>query len=487
MNLKGVKGIPSKKLTLLQLNDSHGYLDVHQELFWKGHQPHHRLVGGFGRLKSIMDSARREGPTLVLDGGDTIHGTYPAVHNQGEDLVPVLNQLGLGAMTGHWEFAYGPRQLQNITSQLDYPMLAVNCYQEKNDKLVFPPYTILEEGDLQIGVVGVAATIVDKVMPPHFSKGIYFTLGKEELPGYIDVLRRKERVDLVVLISHLGFPQEVKLAGEVVGVDVILSSHTHNRLYHPVVVNDTILIQSGCHGSFLGRLDLEVEDKRVKKYRHRLLTVEEDILPDPLVEELVQKALEPHQELLGEKVGYTRTPLNRNTILESSMDNLLLESLMASTPAEVAFSNGWRYGAPIPPGPVTMNDLWNIIPTNPPVSTVELTGREIWDMLEVNAELTFSRDPYQQMGGYLKRCRGLCLYLKIENPFGQRVQEIFIQGKPLDPGRTYRAVFVSSQGVPSIYGRNREEIDIQAVDALKRYLDNEKIVETPREGNVMAV
>lgn len=108
-------------------------------------------------------------------------------------------------------------------------------------------------------------------------------------------------------------------------------------------------------------------------------------------------------------------------------------------------------------------------------------------MLEVNAELTFSQDPYQQMGGYLKRCRGLNLYLKIENPFGERVQEIFIQGKALEPGKTYQAVFVTSQGVPSSYGRNREETDLRAVEALKHYVEDEKIVETPLEGNVVAV
>ncbi|MEN6330143.1 MAG: bifunctional metallophosphatase/5'-nucleotidase [Methanobacteriaceae archaeon] len=479
--------IPRKNLTLLQLNDSHGYLELHQELFWKGDQPHHMRVGGYARLKTLMDTIHAESPTLALDCGDTIHGTYPVVQSKGEAMVPILKEMGLGAMTGHWEFAYGPQQFQKISRALDYPMLAVNCYQEKDDHLVFPPYTIIEKGGLQLGVIGVAATIVDKVMPPHFSKGIYFTLGKEELPGYVEKLRNEERVDLVVLISHLGFPQEAKLAGDVAGIDVILSSHTHNRLYHPVQVNDTIIIQSGCHGSFLGRLDLEVQERRVRSFKHQLLTVTMDISPDPVVEDLIIKATEPHREMIEERVGHTRTALNRNTILESTMDNLLLESLLSTVDADVAFSNGWRYGAPVPPGPVTVNDLWNIIPTNPPVSSVELSGREIWNMLEVNAELTFSRDPYQQMGGYLKRCRGLNLYLKIENPPGERVQEIFIQGKSIEPGKTYQTVFVTSQGVPSAYGVNRTDLDLTAVQALLNYFEAEKIVDTPLEGNVVAV
>src|SRR5699024_3337881 len=99
--------------------------------------------------------------------------------------------------------------------------------------------------------------------------------------------------------------------------------------------------------------------------------------------------------------------LNRYQQLETTMDNLLLEAIRQAAGTTLAFSNGWRYGAPIPPGPITMNDLWNIIPTNPPISVVDLTGEELLDMLEENLENTFSANPYKQMGGYVKRCLGM--------------------------------------------------------------------------------
>jgi 2',3'-cyclic-nucleotide 2'-phosphodiesterase (5'-nucleotidase family) len=67
----------------------------------------------------------------------------------------------------------------------------------------------------------------------------------------------------------------------------------------------------------------------------------------------------------------------------------------------------------VPPGPVTQNDLGDLLPVNPPVSTTEITGRELKAMMEENLERTFSRDPYQQMGGYVKRCMGVNLYCKI--------------------------------------------------------------------------
>ena len=461
------------RVTILQVNDTHSYLEPHQELFWEGNRAVFReAAGGYARIAGLIRKVREERPgeVLVLDCGDTIHGTYPAVQSRGGAMVRVLNALQFDGMTAHWEFAYGPARFQEIARELDYPVLALNCYDEATDRLIFDPCTIREVGGLSIGIIGIAATIVDKTMPPSFSEGIYLTAGREELPGAIARLREEERVDLVVVISHLGFPQEVQLASEVAGIDVLLSAHTHNRLYRPAVVHDTVIIQSGCHGSFVGRLDLAVENQRVAGFRHELITVDDTIPPDPAVGALVASAMEPHREYLDAVVGHTATPLHRYAVLESTMDNLLLQALLDASGAQMAFSNGWRYGAPVPPGPVTRNDLWNIIPVNPPVSVVELTGAELRAMMEENLEHTFSRDPYHQMGGYVKRCRGICCYIKVENPEGHRIQEFFVQGERLSDEAAYTAAFVTSQGVPEAYGENRRDLDIRAIDALESFL-----------------
>ncbi|MFO7742301.1 MAG: bifunctional metallophosphatase/5'-nucleotidase [Anaerolineae bacterium] len=478
-----------ERLTILQMNDSHGYLDLHQELFWAGDHAEYRKTGGHGRIAALLKEIRRERPGRVLafDCGDTLHGTHAAVQSEGEVLIPILNRMGFDAMTAHWEFAYGPERFKELANRLNYPMLAINCYHEESDELVFDPYTVLEVAGLRIGVLGIAATIVDKVMPASFSEGVYFTLGDLELPSYINELRQERKVDLVVVVSHLGFPQEMKLAREVDGIDVLLSGHTHNRVYQPAVVNDTIVFQSGCHGSFLGCLDLELEDGTVVDFDHELITVGEWIDPDPDVQLLVEQALAPHREELSRIVGRTATALNRYTVLEATMDNLLLQSLLEVTEAQMAFSNGWRYGAPIVPGSVTMNDLWNIIPVNPPVSICDLTGDELWTMMEEDLERTFSRDPYEQMGGYVKRCLGINVYFKIENPYGQRVQELFVQGERMKPDDVYRAAFVTTQGVPTKYGSAREALDVDAIEALLRYLGKQSPVQAELRGSVVAV
>jgi 2',3'-cyclic-nucleotide 2'-phosphodiesterase (5'-nucleotidase family) len=476
-------------LTVIQLNDSHAYFDLHQEMFWQGGHAVYRPAGGYARIATIVKQSRaaNQGRTFFCDCGDTLHGTYPAQKTQGEALIPILNALGLDAMTAHWEFAYGPETFKQRAAQLNYPMLAINVYDQANNERLFPPYSVKEIGGLRIGLVGIACNIVDKVMPPSFSAGLYFTLGREELPSIINVLRTQEKVDLVVLISHLGFPQEMKLLSEVPGIDVCLSGHTHHRLYKPVLQGETLIIQSGCHGSFLGRLDLEIEGGRVVDYRHQLIEVEANINPDPAVADLVRQAIVPYQEELSPVVGETATALNRATTLESTMDNFLLQALQESTGAQLAFSNGWRYGAPIIPGEVTMNDLYNIIPMNPPVSTVEITGQELLMMLEENLERTFSCDPYLQMGGYVKRCLGLNAYFKIENPAGHRIQKLFIGNEDVNPEQYYTAAFVTMQGVPQKFGRNRENRSERSIDAMQAYLIKHRLLHAELRGTFTAV
>jgi sulfur-oxidizing protein SoxB len=478
-----------KNVTILQINDTHAYFELHNELFWAGNKAIYKKSGGYARIASIFRKIRDEtgGKVVALDNGDTIHGTFAAVNSKGESLVPVLNELDLDAMTAHWEFAYGPENFRKIVRALNFPMLAINCYYKKSNKLVFQPFRIIDIDGLLVGVIGIAATIVDKTMPNHFSEGIYFTLGNTELPSYIKQLREIEKVDLILVLSHLGYPQEVKLAKEVDGIDVLLSGHTHNRLYDAVVVNGTLIMQSGCHGSFVGRLDLEVRNCKVHRFTHKLIDVDESIKVDDCVDSLVSRALDKYRSLLNDVVGQTKSALNRNYVLESSMDNFLLQALSEVSGEKIAFSNGWRYGAPVVAGPVLMNDLWNIIPTNPKVSVCKILGEELLDMMEENFELTFSSDPYKQMGGYVKRCFGLNVYFKIENPKGKRIQEFFVNGKRLNKSKVYNVCYVTTQGVPEKYGANRESLGISAISAMKEYLEKKETVWSELNGSIVPI
>ncbi len=479
----------TEDITILQMNDTHAYLETHDEYFREDGKEIYKKVGGYPRIASYFNKVREENPgsVIVLDNGDTIHGTYPVVKSKGEVMIPVLNKMGFDAWTAHWDFAYGPERLIEIQDKLNYPLLAINCYHKKNDKLVFEPFKVMDIQGIKVGILGIANTIVDKTMPDHFSTGIYMTLGNEELKGYIEELREEKGVDIIVVLSHTGYPQEVKMVKETDGIDVMVSGHTHNRLYEPSVVNDTLIIQSGCHGSFIGRLDLNIDGGEVVDFDHELVVIESSMDRNEEVRKAVDKALRPNRDMLNRVVGRTKIGLARDNIMETTMDNLLLKALLDASGADMAFSNGWRYGAAVPPGEITMEDLWNMIPTDPPVSVCEISRAELWNMMEEDLEGTFARDPYDQMGGYVKRCMGINVYFKIENAEGLRIQEFFVGDERLDRDKVYDACFVTSQGIPKKYGKNRKDLDVHAIRALENYIEKNSPVSPEIEGTMLAV
>jgi len=476
------------RLTLLQLNDLHGYLEPHPELVRTGGGWRFEQLGGLARIASIFAEARAEakGAALTLDNGDTFHGSYVALQSKGEALVPLMNALKIDAMTAHWEFAYGPAGFATLAAQLDYPVLAANVFRKADGAPAFEGRRVFERGGLNVGVIGLACPIVDKTMPPSFSEGLRFEIGVEECQHHVTALR-DEGVDLVVVLSHLGFPQDMQLAGDVDGIDVIVSGHTHNRMHEPALVNGAIIFQSGCHGAFVGRLDLEVEAGRVVSHHHVLIPVDDHWPEDPEMTGLVDAAMAPHRALLSEVVGRTTVPLHRYAMPSAPMDDVLLDAIAAAADVEIAFSNGWRYGAPVAPGPVTLDDLYNIIPMNPPVSRVDLTGAEIRQMLEDNLERTFAADAYEQMGGYIKRCRGLTAFVKIENPKGERIDRLFVGDEPVDPVGVYPCAFVTTQGVPKRFGTARRDLPVDAITALRRWLSTNAVGDRPRPESIVVV
>lgn len=461
---------PIMELSIGFVNDIHGYVEPHNELFYKGGKEVIETAGGYARIATIFKNIKKENPnSLFFDGGDTFHGTLPLIQSKGEALISVLNELNFSAMVGHWDFAYGPEQLKNLTDKLSYPMLGINVFND-DSTLFLKPYIVQEVENIKVAVIGICSNIIDKTMPKQFSEGIKITDGINELPGYINHVKN-EGADIIILLSHNGFPQDVELLTKLPGVDICLSAHTHNRLYEAVKVNDCIVIQCGCHGSFAGHLIVEIEQGKIVGYKYRLITVGEEIAADENVKAMVEKIMQPYRYLQKEQVGTTDVILHRYNTLEAPMDNLMLYAIQHAAKSDIAFSNGWRFGVPINKGLITRWDLYNIIPMNPVISTVELSGQEIFDILEENLERTFSADPMKQMGGYIKRCIGLNIKMRIENPKGKRIQEIYFNNEHLKKVSVYKVAFVTTQGVPEKFGINRKDLTIKAVDAMVNYLN----------------
>ena len=467
-----------KKLTIVQVNDVHGHIESHNEVFFENEGLTVKEAGGYSRIKTLVDSIRVENPnTLFLDCGDTFHGTFITTQTHGNAIIPLMNAMGLDAATAHWDFAYTPSHLRELSNKLNYPILSSNTYIYDKKKRLFDPYIIKDVDGMRVGIIGMACEHVVQGFPPKFSEGIYMSPEYEEIPKIVSELRNKEKVDFIILLSHLGMPTDYEILKTVVGVDVCLSGHTHNRLNYPIEIGGALLIQSGCHGSFITRLDLDIVNGKVVDYTHKLITVDSSIKKDENIERIIEEAYEPYKEELDEVVGETKTLLNRDISLESTMDNFLLKSIANVTGNKICFSHGWRYGTPIIPGKITVKDLYNMVPMNPKIVTVDMKGYEILELLNLKINKTYNTNPFGQTGGFMQRAIGIKAYLMIENPKEYRIQKLFLEGEEYKADKTYKVSYITKQAVPKYLGENHKTLEITAIDAMKQYLKENSPIE----------
>lgn len=466
----------AKTVTLIQINDTHANLMEHVDVHYSGQGFLYETMGGYPRIMSVVKETRKKypGEVLLLDNGDTLHGTHEAVETKGENMLPYLKMLGIDAMTFHWDSAYTPAHLKGLEKKLGYPVLASNVYHQGTQDLFFTPTATFERNGLSIGVIGVASNIIQKNMPPVFWEGADFTDGIEETRQQVKTLR-ESGVELVVLLSHLGYPQDIELLKQVPGIDLALSGHTHNRIRTPQKIGDAYIFQSGALASAMGIARLTVDGGRIRDIDHQLVVLDHSVKEDQNMLKVLRKdpVLEEFKEYLDVPVGRTDIDLHRASSFYGTMDYLLLDAMRDATGLPVAFSNGWRYGGAIRKGVITRRDLHYIVPMDPHLSTAELTGQELIQLLEDNLESTFSVKPFHQMGGYIKRNAGLKVYFKLENPYGQRVQRVFVGQDEVDPNATYPVVYVTPQAVPRHIGRNHKQLELRAVEAMEQLLNKD--------------
>lgn len=463
-----------KTIGIVQINDTHANLLPHGDLRYTGEGFKVEILGGYPRIMTkIREFRNKHGDNLlVFDNGDTFHGTYESIKSKGEIMIPYLNELGINAMTFHWDSAYTLENLKNLETSLNYPILASNVYYENTKDLMFQPTKILEVNGIKIGVIGVASNIIRKNMPKPFWEGAEFTNGVEESKKYSKLLK-EEGADLIILLSHLGYPQDIELLNQVSGIDICLSGHTHNRIKYVEKVKDAYIIQSGALASSIGYLNLEFEDKKLLNILHEYIVLDETVKEDSEFLNMLNEdaILSKYKTYLDEEIGESKIDLHRGSSFYGTMDYLLLDAMRNTTGLDIAFSNGWRYGGAVEKGKITRRDLYRIVPMDPPIMTAEMTGEELCQMLEDNLEKTFSTDPFGQMGGYIKRNSGLKVYWKLENPKGHRIQKIFVGDEELDLKKNYKVAYVTRQGVPETFGKNHKEFGVNSIEAMERLLE----------------
>ena len=451
-------------MTILHTADIHGQLLTHDEFFIEEGKPIYKKRGGYATLKTMVNELRSQNPnnTILVDGGDCFQGSGVAALSKGKAIVPLMNDLAYDLiLPGNWEVIYGKAMMMEDMFGYNAPKVCANMYHKDNKNvvgdLIFSPYYIKVVGGIKVGFIGYNDPMTATRQSPAYSDGIAFTHPETNVAKYIEKLRKIEKCDLVILLTHMGLAQQVGLADSPVikGVDYILGADTHERVRQPLLRKFAKVTEPGAFGSFVAKLDIAMEDGIIKEQSYQLLDVDPDrYKEDEVMKALVEKAREPYKGKIDRVIGATKTPLIRYYIIETPMDNFLTDAIMWKFRPDIALSNGFRFCPPLVPDPktglaeITVDFLWSMIPEDSEAKQGTITGKQLWDYMETELHNAFAKDPAKRFGGWVVRFNGMEVNFTIDNEKGKRLNWINVKGKPVDLEKKYTIVACERDGDP---------------------------------------
>lgn len=456
-------GKRSGKITFLQTTDVHCQLHAHDELFWENDKITFRKAGGYAHLATALDVLKKENPenTITLDTGDMFQGSMLAVKTTGQAFVPLLNALNYDMyLPGNWEVVYYKKNMQKLLGGLLAPKICTNMYHDLGDgkkgELIFQPYQIVNRLGVKIGFLGYTDPLVPLRQSPLYSKGIIYTKPEENLKEYVSILKEQEQCDYIILLSHLGLSQQIALGNnpDCKGVDYIFGADTHERVRKPIQAEYTKIVEPGAFGSFVGRLDLTVENGKITGDNYELIEVNPQKYPAKKeIVALIDEIEEPYKAEINKVLGYSTVPLYRNFVVENTIDTMIVDALKWKVNAEIVLSNGFRFCPPKNVGKdgkvaITEGYLYDMLPVDATIRTGKATGQQIMDWLEKELQNVFAQDASKRFGGWLIRFKGMQVEFKAFEQVGHRVQKVTIGDQALDLTKSYILCACEREGDP---------------------------------------
>ncbi len=413
----------AERLTILHLNDFHGWLQPHVQ---KAGQPE---SGGAARLASLVAS-QRDDRTLFVAAGDLMQGTPISNLFAGEPVIRAFNLMRLDASAvGNHEFDNGQEAFRRRAAEAGFPFLAANV----RGAGWLARSVVLPAGPLKVGLFGLLTADTPVETHPRNVAGLQFTDPVETAREMVAQL--EPQADLVVCLSHLGYEEDRKLAAAVPGIDVIVGGHSHVRLEQPAAVGGTLIVQAFERGVVLGRLDLEVEGGTARATGYRLINVDAAAGTDPAVAALVEEFRGRLGARLSERIGTAEVALEGAAAdvrqRETNLGNLVADAMREAAGADAALTNAGGIRASVPAGEVTVGQVYAVLPFDNWVISFRIPGRELRAALETSLAKAGQGD-----GGF-PQVSGLTVAYDPDAPPLTRVREVTVGGAPLEDDRLY--------------------------------------------------
>jgi 2',3'-cyclic-nucleotide 2'-phosphodiesterase (5'-nucleotidase family) len=463
------------ELTILHTNDTHDHLEQFNTKNGKD-------LGGAARRKTFFDGVRAKTKnTLVLDGGDVFQGTPLFTFFSGEPDYKAIRMLGYDAITvGNHDLDNGLANLQKQAALLDHSPLALNLRNDEG-KPVFPGQRVVTRDGLKIGLVGIMSQNAFDAVAAERRKGLTLIDPVKALREVLPELRKN--VDFVIVLSHSGHDEEVAIAKAVPGIDIVVGGHSHTKVDHPVVVmhgdRPTLVVQAFQWGEYVGRIDLTVDDGKIRKWSGELVPMTSSITPDPAVAAMIdgysrQIALQMNQVVGHSAVEFANANKNMG---DAPIGHLIADAIRERTSTDIALMNSGGIRAPFPKGEITRGTVLSVLPFENRLVTFKVKGQVLNDILDFIA-MRVGKQGSLQVSGFS---------MVVDNG---KPSQVLIGGKPMDPNREY-----SVSTIDYIANGNdgaevfKQVSDVRATgelvrDAMFAYMQKHPMLEQPEGGRI---
>lgn len=417
-------------------------------------------VGGSAVLKGYIDSLRNLAPeqTLVLFAGDDFQGTPVSNFTKGRSQVILMNELKPDAVVpGNHEFDYGKENFIALLAEAKYDVICANLVVAKTGEPLFPPYKIVQRNGLKIAIIGLMTTDLPLVSIPENIAGLEAKDYSIVLSKYLPEIKAKEKPDAIIVLSHIGllnkldYVDDLTLSRIYPEILAFIGGHSHTPLFEPIRKGGGVIVQAGSRGQYVGELDLVIDpvgDSLVSFSGKLIETYADSITPDLRVQAMVDSMEAPMKKMMDEQIGTLKadwkSKFGESTNLGTWQTDVMREELKV----DIAIQNSGGIRKSLNAGPIRIRDMWEISPFGNAFVIFGITGKELRQMLEWQID---GRGEFCDMSGVVCKYNG-------NLPYGNRIKEITVNGKPLDEEKVYVVAtnnYAAAQ-LPALFGLQRE-------------------------------
>jgi len=408
---------------------------------------HGNLVDSEGKSMAqkatIINEIRSRQPGAVWVGvGDDLGTSLLSSEFKGAQSIDVFNRLGLAVEgIGNHDFDDGPENLLAQVPKSNFPWVNANLKDKRTGEVFgaevgIKEYVVLDVNGVKVGFTSLAPKDTAEISSPGPNVEI---LDYAEAMNAVLPKMKADGAEVTVLLAHICGPDAEALAAEVDGIDAIVGDHCAAAdLEQPKVINDTIISRVGDEYDYVGELTLLVQDGDVVGHRFTRHEITAETPADPEIQAVIDEYTRLLNEKFGAVVGETKVPLDavksNNRLRETALGNYISDVTREALGADVTITNGGNIRADriFEPGPLTKKDIVDILPFTNYVLMVEATGAQIKEALELGVSTV------EEGHGRFPQVSGISFKVDPTKPVGERVSDIMVGDKPLDPEATYK-------------------------------------------------